>query len=51
MTNEPPKGLKPNLTASFLADPINKDSFFNGCEKEMEWKKLLFSLCFFNAVI
>jgi len=51
MTNEPPKGLKANLKGSFSSDPINTQSFFEGCTKELEWKKLLFGLCFFNAVL
>ena len=51
MTNEPPKGLKANLTGSFNKDFIMDPSFFNGCKKEREWKKMLFGLCFFNAVI
>jgi dynein heavy chain len=51
MTREPPKGLKFNLKGSFGKDPINKTEFFNGCNKEREWKKLLFGLCFFNACV
>ena len=51
MTNEPPKGLKSNLAGSFTKDFITDPKVFNGCKREKEWKKLLFGLCFFNAVI
>jgi len=48
MTLEPPTGLKANLKLSYsqLDDKILKS-----CKKEAEFKKLLFGLCFFHAII
>lgn len=51
MTNEPPKGLKNNLQGSFLTDPVNKPEFFDACVQSVRFKKLLYGLCFFHAVI
>eukprot|EP00698_Gefionella_okellyi_P007651 TRINITY_DN186_c0_g4_i1.p1 TRINITY_DN186_c0_g4~~TRINITY_DN186_c0_g4_i1.p1 ORF type:complete len:3955 (+),score=1074.62 TRINITY_DN186_c0_g4_i1:43-11907(+) len=48
LTNEPPKGLRANLTRSFAS--LN-ESLFEGHSKEQSWKKLLFGLAFFHAVL
>jgi len=48
VTNEPPKGIKNNMYRSYLG--IDEDEF-ESCEKPAAYKKLLFSLCFFNALI
>lgn len=48
ITNEPPKGLKANLLRSYN-DISEKD--YNGCNKVDAFKRLLFSLAFFHAVI
>lgn len=34
-----------------MTDPISNEEFFTGCNKPMWFKKLLFGLCFFHAVI
>lgn len=48
MTNEPPKGLKANMTRS-LTD-IGTDRY-EGCSKAREYKKLVFALAYFHAAI
>ncbi|XP_035209359.1 dynein heavy chain 7, axonemal-like [Stegodyphus dumicola] len=52
MTNEPPTGLKQNLFQSFLSTPISDKDFYLGCgNKNKIFHKLVFSLCFFHALI
>lgn len=48
LTNEPPKGLKANLGRTF--NEI-KEEIYESSLKPTEFKKLLFSLGFFHAII
>jgi len=48
ITNEPPKGLRANLSRTF--QEITPDTY-EGCSKSREFKKLLFGLAFFHAAI
>lgn len=48
LTNEPPKGMRANVSRSL--NEIN-EKVYNSCVKDFEFKKLLYSLAFFHAVI
>ena len=48
MTQEPPRGLKSNMMRTFL-DLADKD--YEGCSKPRPFKKLLFGLAFYHALI
>ncbi|KAJ3216110.1 Dynein heavy chain 6, axonemal [Dinochytrium kinnereticum] len=49
ITSEPPKGLRANLARSF-AD-VSRDLFDDHPPQGVKFKKLLFGVCFFNAII
>ena len=48
LTTEPPKGLKANLKLSYHE---MTEETFSIKEKEIEWRQLLYGLCFFHAVL
>jgi len=51
ITKAPPKGIRANLLGSYNVAPIAEDSFFNSCEKGFEFRRLIFGLCFFHALV
>ena len=51
LTTEPPKGLRANLLNSYTRDPINNEDFFAACQKDRQLKTMVYSLCFFHALV
>ncbi|KAJ0405408.1 hypothetical protein ATCC90586_009447 [Pythium insidiosum] len=51
MTNEPPQGLRANLLGSYMSDPIGENGFLESVVKGPEFRRLLFALCFFHALV
>lgn len=48
MTSEPPKGIQQNVVKSYRSI---KDADIDACTKPQAFRRLLWGLCFFNAVI
>jgi len=48
LTIEPPRGMRANLKRSYQN---YTDEFLGDCTKPEIWRKLIFSLAFFHAVI
>nr|XP_057922299.1 dynein axonemal heavy chain 6 isoform X3 [Doryrhamphus excisus] len=48
VTNEPPKGLRANIRRAFTE--ISSD-FFEEHVLGLQWKKMVFGICFFHAII
>jgi dynein heavy chain len=48
ITVEPPKGLKANLTRAYL---MYEDDWMEGCSRDHAFRKMLFGLSFFHALI
>ncbi|XP_062296546.1 dynein axonemal heavy chain 6 [Scomber scombrus] len=48
VTNEPPKGLRANMRRAFTEISSN---FFEDHVLERQWRKILFGVCFFHAII
>jgi len=51
MTNEPPAGLRANMKRSYGVEPLASEAFFEGCLQPQPFKRLLFGLVFFHAVV
>lgn len=49
LTNEPPKGVKANLARSF--NQLGPEALDSCPSKPVEWRRLLFSLSMFHAVV
>ncbi|KAK9803422.1 hypothetical protein WJX72_010826 [[Myrmecia] bisecta] len=48
MTLEPPKGLKANLLRSYTRF---SDAYLHECAKPAAWRRLVFGMCLFHAVV
>ena len=48
MTTEPPRGLRANMTQLYN---LVSDEQFARCQQRFKYKRLLFSLCWFHAIL
>jgi hypothetical protein len=47
----PVPGIRANLLRSYLQDPISDPSFYNSVINAEPFRRMLFGLCFFHAII
>jgi dynein heavy chain, axonemal len=45
------QGIRASLRRSFTMDPIASAAFFEGCRQPTPFKRLVFSMAFFHAVV
>ena len=48
ITNEPPRGIQANLRQTYQS---LDEQWFEGCQRPQEFKKTMFSLAFFHAIV
>lgn len=48
LTTEPPRGIRANLKRSY-AD--KNDEYLDDCKKAKEWRKMIFGISFFHAIV
>jgi dynein heavy chain len=51
ITTEPPAGLRANMRRSLGIEPLSNAAFFEGCQQLQPFKRLLFGLVFFHALV
>lgn len=51
ITNEPPAGIRANMKRSFGIEPLANGAFYEGCLQPQPFKRLLFGLTFFHALV
>ena len=51
ITLEPPKGMRANIMGSYTNDPICDPVFFSSVKREVIFRRMLYSLCFFHSNI
>lgn len=48
LTTEPPRGIRANLNRSFME---KSDEYLDDCKKAKEWRKMIFGISFFHAIV
>lgn len=51
LTSAPPPCFRSNLIGSYMSDPIVDPEFWGSVIKGVEFRRLLYALCFFHALV